>query len=458
MSPRHRCLALMLLSLVAACSSGSNAVCNNGTGLAPADGVWPQSRHDGYNTGRTDVQVTGTTPTLKWTQANTAVSQRAFVSGAIISTDGAHLYIGSLDGLVYSLDTATGEHDDAFEANFLGAFPDPSGAPILGGPALDSGGNVYVSTNATLLVLTPQGMLLRSAAIGGPGTAPALATNVNGIIGLNGTAYVGAQTGASTGFFVAVCANSIDRWSFISDPRTLAGDPVTSAAAVGTDGTVYFASASSLRPFLRAIDPIFAILKWTFGASAPIVASPVLDTDAKTIYVATISGGASSIAHVYSVDPATGSRKPFTFALPEPGFDISASPALGFPASDGTGVGTIYVAATDGRLYAVDINNPTQPRVFETEGAAMSPPLGIQSSPLVAHDGDNATIIFGSDDGHVYRVVDDGTTLTEAWQFEVPSEDGKPVSIGTASAAIGEDGTVYIGTGDGHVYAIAGTS
>ncbi|HHT9111088.1 MAG TPA: outer membrane protein assembly factor BamB family protein, partial [Candidatus Brocadiaceae bacterium] len=65
----------------------------------------------------------------------------------------------------------------------------------------------------------------------------------------------------------------------------------------------------------------------------------------------------------------------------------------------------------------------------------------ITSSPSIGSDG---TLYFGSIDGRLYAVNQDGNTK---WAFQVGSEI-------TASPAIGDDGTIYVGSRDKKMYAI----
>ncbi|HVN84957.1 MAG TPA: PQQ-binding-like beta-propeller repeat protein [Candidatus Binatia bacterium] len=460
-----------LLVLAAACSGGGgNPTCSNEGGVAPGGGAWPVSRHDPQNSGRIDAQISGSVPAVKWVFP-TDGAKGSFITAPALSADGTRLYVGSLDAVLYALNTATGELDSTFSDNFFAAFPSPT-TRITGAPGIDSSGKIFVGTEATLLAFNADGSLYRTVSMGGITTAITFAFNVTTQPVLNGTLYLGTETTASTGFLPAVCANGISRWTF-------GADPVASPPAIGPDGTIYFASVSSLHPFLRAIDPIHARVQWTFGAAAPIAAPPVLEVDDTTspptlraIYVASVAGQPENAGRLFAVDPTSGARinvptgcdpsstcdptgamccAPFSFAVTT-GSDVRAAPALDFPSPGDGRVHTVYVAGTDGILYAVDTDSGATRASFATAGA-------INSSPVVARDASGATtIIVASDDGNVYRLIDDGTVLTAAWQFEVPSQNGEPVPFGTASPAIGSDGTVYIGTSDGHVYAIASTS
>src|SRR5271169_1447528 len=85
-----RRLAIALLSLVAACSSSNNDVCDNVTVQPPASEVWPSSRHDGYNTGRTATDLSANLGLQVWVfPLPGATPKGAFVSAPAISAAGS---------------------------------------------------------------------------------------------------------------------------------------------------------------------------------------------------------------------------------------------------------------------------------------------------------------------------------------------------------------------------------
>jgi len=454
----HRTVsALVVLSLLAAagCTSGGGTTCNTAGGLPLADpsnvatAPWPKFRHDNANTGRAgaDVDLGGNTGALRWQfPAPGDPAKGAFSSSPVLTAlDGVNtrLAIGSNDGNLYVLSAGSGE--------FLFSYGSLGLSAITSTPAVDSAGNMFFGgSNSTLFVILPDGGFDRSLSIGGAGASSPL-------IASDGTAIVGSVTSASSGFLPAVCTNDITRWTF-------SGEPLEASPALGPDGTlsngriadctvgdrtaphgvVYFASRSASTPYLRAIDRCTGLIEWAFSASAPIVASPVLDIDennqVRTIYVADTGG------RLFAINPDGTLR--WTFRSPGNGqppnnAEILASPALGYFTGDS---GTVYLASTDGNLYAVDSTSGTLRAVFSVPTGA-----SIQSSPAVAHDGSLTTVVFGADDGVVYRVVDEGSSFSQRWRFPADTELG---SIGRSSPAIGADGTVYVGSDDGHVYAV----
>lgn len=467
-------LALTAALLVSACSDGGGASrCDTTGGQDLATGPWPKFRHDRFNTGRVDdpaVNLSTNTGVCRWQfpadgsaacgpqpPAAAQPAKGSFSASPTLSADGSRVYIGSADGNLYAIDAATGGAVAAEQFSFAS-----QSSPINSSAAVAADGSIFVETGGnSLLQINTDGTTERTAGIGGFGAAsPALASD--------GTVFAGSTATATSGFLTAVCANGVPRWTF-------AGEPAEASAAISPDGTlangkvadctvsddaaphgvVYTASASSARPYLRALDRCTGSIKWTFSVSSFMVASPVLevkDNEVQTVFVADQGG------RLFALD-ADGSRRAASGGAFEFVADnaITASPALGYPNDSDGRVDTVYIAATDGRLYAVDLASAQARAVFETDGAQQSPPLGIQSSPAVARDGDATTIVFGADDGIVYRLIDTGgDTLTEAWRVALPRSDpDEPaVRIGRSSPAIGTDGTVYIAAEDGRVYAI----
>jgi hypothetical protein len=111
------------------------------------------------------------------------------------------------------------------------------------------------------------------------------------------------------------------------------------------------------------------------------------------------------------------------------GSPIQSSPAIGAD-------GTVYIASTDGNLYAVTNG------ILKWQLA----PSGYQfiSSPAVAADG---TVYIGSTDDNVYAITNGGVK----WVFPT----GNQV---ISSPAIAANGGVYIGSEDGYLYSLPGSA
>jgi outer membrane protein assembly factor BamB len=195
---------------------------------------------------------------------------------------------------------------------------------------------------------------------------------------------------------------------------------IDASPAIGTDGTIYVPSYENI----YAMTPdgsnkwVFPLLSTTTTFPG-IYGSPAIGPDG-TIYF-----GGSADGVLYALDPVTGTNK-WMYSISSGVF--YSSPAIG---SDGT----IYIGS-----YPVQKNDTPYLYAFNTNGTLRwhyMPPNGIFSSPAISQDG--ATIYFGCDDGKMYALSTNGTTLR--WAFNTG-----PKAI-TASPAIGPDGKIYIGVG-----------
>ncbi len=100
--------------------------------------------------------------------------------------------------------------------------------------------------------------------------------------------------------------------------------------------------------------------------------------------------------------------------------------------------GTIYLAASDEYVYAIDPDGTEKWR-FLRSGAGL-----VSSSPAIGADG---TIYVGDDGAFFYAINPDGS---QKWKYEMGS-----LSRPRPSPTIGEDGTIYIGTiRSGTLYAL----
>lgn len=169
-------------------------------------------------------------------------------------------------------------------------------------------------------------------------------------------------------------------------------DSVTSAAAIGSDGTIYVGSTDR---FLYALRPD-GTRKWTFLTDGAIdVSSPALASDG-TIYVA---AGYTGTGALYALNPDGTLRWRHNFSSMVP---AANSPAVGVD-------GTIYIKPSDGYLYAIDPLGAEKWR-YNVNGRLS------YASPTVAKDG---TIYIGSEDRKLYALRPDGTLR---WTFTADEE------------------------------------
>ena len=396
-------LSLLILTVaLAACGGGGSPSCNLKGGLPLAATSWPKFRGDLANTGRSPVDLSGFAPSGELSKQWEVVTGGVVTSSAAIGLMETMIFIGSADSRVYAITKDGVVVWQAVTSN-----------TVTSGPAIDTDGNVFVTSNdGNLYTLDPDtGQGIRGiATISGSLSSPTLATVPN-----PGVIYIGSLT---TGLF-AVCPNTVARW--ISQLV-----PVGSTPAIDAEGNVYSAAANSARNLLQQ-NPTNGQVNWNFTTTAAINASPIVAADG-TIYAI------DSLGRLFGVDPDTGTSPGVLFDLTQrdPGAQVVASPALGTD-------GTLYVADTHGGLWAIDPSTlPAGVRWTAQIGA------GIYSSPVVTPD---RTIIFGADDGVVYALSDLGDTAAVRWTFQT---DGAVRS----SAAIAADGTIYIGSSDRKVDAL----
>jgi outer membrane protein assembly factor BamB len=201
--------------------------------------------------------------------------------------------------------------------------------------------------------------------------------------------------------------------------------------AIGDDGSIFVGSPSFK---YYQINPDGSTI-WSYTTGWCIISSPAIDDDG-TVYIG------SKDHYLYAFTTKTPELK-WSFATGEfyDGHLVDSSPAIG---SDGTiYVGTDPYGAAGQEPVEVNTNfwaiNPdgTLKWVFETED-------GIESSPAIGPDG---TIYFGSYDGYLYALSDNGTQGILKWKFPTnDSIDGSPVVDG--------DGVIYFGSRDATLYAL----
>lgn len=175
--------------------------------------------------------------------------------------------------------------------------------------------------------------------------------------------------------------------------------------------------------------------KWTYETDWCIISSPAIANDG-TVYIG------SKDHYLYAFDTEESKLK-WKFATGEfyDGHLVDSSPAIG---PDGTiYVGTDPYGAAGQTPIPVPTNfwaiNPdgTLKWVFETED-------GVESSPAI---GSNGVIYFGSYDGYLYAVEDNGTQGLLKWKFKTDGPiDGSPI--------VDADGVIYFASRDSYVYAL----
>jgi outer membrane protein assembly factor BamB len=447
----QRGLLVVLAGTLAACSSGSSSVsCSfDDPATLAASSPWPRFHHDRQNRGSVvNANLADNPGTCLWVfspggldSCSAALStppQGAFTAGPVLNGDGTRIYIGSVDGALYALDARDGTQITSFSFSIAGAGSITSAALVAARPV--EGEVVFVgASNDFVYGLTDSAAAQPTywpAVIGGSVSGPPN-------IGTDGTVYASTLTGTFSG----VCPNGVERFVL-----TITGSLYPPAE--GTDGTLYFGGDDHQ---LRAIQAD-GKFEWSFFAAGSIVAAPVFDTDTNSIYVADMSGKVFKVLANGRLELGSDGAPVFTFQLPPENCPPSATPC-GIRSSPALAEDHLYFGSDDGYLYAIDKCTGALAWQFATGGAiASSPAVAIidrtdeplqpttcsSSGPPVVHQ---RIVVVGSDDGNVYFVEDNDTSVALMAVFNI----GAPVG---SSPAIGSYGTVYVGGGDGRVYAI----
>jgi len=187
--------------------------------------------------------------------------------------------------------------------------------------------------------------------------------------------------------------------------------------------------------------PTLATLVWKFKTSGRVISTPAVVGE--VVYVASTDGA------LYAVNRSDGTER-WKFITKGP---IASSPAVAG--------GLVYISSVDGNVYAVDAATGTSRWAFATNGERRFTAPGIHgaiprtermpdpfdvflSSPAVVA----GTVYIGSGDQHVYAL--DAATGTLKWSFLTGD-------VVHASPAV-VDGVVFIGSWDRNVYALAASS
>jgi subtilisin family serine protease/outer membrane protein assembly factor BamB len=273
-----------------------------------------------------------------------------------------------------------------------------TGNAITSTPAVGSDGTLYVGSNdGSVYAVNPDGSPRWSYPTSGyiDNASPALASDGSVIVG-SSDGYLYALNG-STGALA---------WRF------QASSPISTTAAIGGDGTLYFHDDLNLYALTSA-----GTLKWQVAVNGHTYSSPVIGPSG-TLYVGTPAG-------LLIID-GTGSTTA-TLATSSP---IDATPAIDAD-------GTVYVATVGGDAYAI------HPDGSQKWHSPLVTGEGFTSSPVINPAG---AVCIASGSGQLYELSPaDGSTLNT---LSLPSTNTL-----TAPAAAG-DGTLFIAADDYNVYSI----
>ena len=237
--------------------------------------------------------------------------------------------------------------------------------------------------------------------------------NCSPVIGDDGTVYIGN----GNGLLFAYDAGGELKWEW---PDTASGDDIAATPAI--DGNnLYVGDETGL--LVRLTDNgSGASEAWRVQLTEEIIGSPALTGN--SLIVADDSG------YIYSLRTSDGGENWSYFADSN---NITASPAINTD-------GTIYIGTEQGRLIAL---NPDGSHKWTYE---IWPFATINSSPVITADGTG--IIFGADNGMLYRVDASTGQVVNGWPVQV-SQAGVP-----STPMLCADGYIYVQADDNFLYAI----
>lgn len=295
-----------------------------------------------------------------------------FDSSPTIARDGT-VYVGCWDNFLYALDGNSGNLKWKFE----------TGSLITASAAIGPDGTVFIgSYDGYMYALTPGGTLKWSF-VTGDGLSP-----INGGAVFNHTGdtlYFGTDNGE---LYALNTANGSLRWMYpVTDGLT--DKQISSAPAIGLDGTIYFGCENRRVYALSASGS----LKWDFPTMGAVRSSPIVNAEG-TVYFASQDG------YLYAVDDL-GFQLWETFVgdvfYCSPALDSQGNIVIGAYAGNAvTGSATVFTS--------VDATG-TQQWEYLIQGLN-------DSSPNIAPDG---SIYIGAHDGSLYKLEGQAPLGTTGW-------------------------------------------
>jgi outer membrane protein assembly factor BamB len=322
--------------------------------------------------------------TLKWKQTfGSAVNSSAAVVGS-------RLYVGSDDGNLYAIDTATG--------NIIWTFNNGTTSPWDSSPAVATvGGQTVIFAGRTDNYLY---------AVRDDGTAP------------------------------------FRLWAGRTGGRVRSSPVVTTIA--GTQVVVFGSEDGNLYALVASTGALYVGWAGPFAAGGKVVTSPAI------LGQAIFFGNVSAASGLYAVNLGNGVRlwdSKTTAGVPV-ATGIYSSPAVANVVVGGVPEYLVFFGADDSKLYALVAASGAKQWSFTVGGKIDSSPAiaNMTNPPPACAPGPTVAVIFGSDDHNLHAVrASDGTPC---WTF--PSTGAKPFrSSPTVSGQ-----TVYIGSDDGNIYAV----
>lgn len=389
---RHKAVPILASILVVIFLAG---VVFESAVASPAN--WPMYRNNPLHTGVAS-DIVPPPLSLKWKQTFGAA---VYSSPAVV---GSRLYVGSDDGNLYAIDTATG--------NIIWTFNDggltvPSGVPPCIVPACAWDSSPAVATVGGQTVIFAGNDNMKLYAVRDDGTAP------------------------------------FKLWEFATTGLVRSSPVVTTIAGTqvvifgSRDGNLYALVAASGAPYTGWAGPgKFTVAGAKFDASPAILGQTVFigDTVNKNFYAVNLGNGVELWDSFTVAGVPTGA--------------IYSSPAIANVVVGGVPKDLVFFGSDDKNMYALVAASGAKQWSFSVGGVIDSSPAVavIPNPPAACTPGPTLAVIFGSSDDNLYAVrASDGTPC---WTFPSTGHaafENSPIVSGQ---------TVYVGSDDDNFYAI----
>jgi outer membrane protein assembly factor BamB len=405
-----------------------------GISLASASPAnWPMYRNNPLHTG-VATDVVSPPLNLKWKQT---------FGGAVDSSPavvGARLYVGSDDGNLYAIETATGNIIWAFnDAGGAGAWDSSPAVATVGGQTVIFVGN----DNDELYAVRDDGTApfnlweFPTTALNEVNSSPVVAT-------IAGTQVV--IFGSDDGKLYALVASTGALYvGWTTNPFVAAGLVETSPAILGQ--TIFFGNDAGVTSALYAVNLGNGVELWNSQTSVvpAIPGAPIYSSAAVANVV--VGGVPRDLVFfgaddnkLYALVAASGALQ-WSFAV---GGMIDSSPAIAVipnpPAACTPGpTPAVIFGSDDNNLYAVRASDGTPCWTFPSTGAE-----DFDSSPTVS----GQMVYVGSDDNNLYGV--DLNTGTWRWSYPALDDIGEPH---VAPNPVVSGARLYVGSKDHNLYA-----
>ena len=281
-----------------------------------------------------------------------------------------------------------------------------AGDEIEDTPAIADDGTIYAcSRNGNLYALNNDGTTkwtYQAIDEYGGGTMNAVLTSAPAV-GSDGTIYFGSS---ALGGFFAVNPDGTKKWS-----RDITVGVIRTSPGIAPDGTILIATSMGE---LQALNPADGTEKWNVNLGTSYYSSPAIDANG-TIFIGLASGGKTYLKSISSDGVEIWSYKVDSDEY------AYSSPAIGAD-------GTIYIGSSDNNLYAVNPDGTEKWKYF-TDG-------NLWASPVIDSDG---TIYIHSTESNLYAINPDGT---EKWKTSLILGIMSNINL---TAAIGNNNVLYIG-------------